>query len=356
MRLSVERGRVEVHHLPGDELKIGRGPECGLVLLEGEAVGERHARILSRRGLLVLVDLESGKGTQVRGESIRAPVVLAPGEPFCIGTYVLRAWPEAPDEPRPGDLYVGGDSQGEPLGVETPTVFSDLRVFRRQSDGGLTIWTLPARPEAESRVKPWIERVRRSADRASAYLPELNSVGEVRGVPCVKERLPLSVSLSEAERALDQGQLRPAPALVYALSAQILEAVSAFHEAFGPHGAISPEAFLLGLDGRLILRRPGPEPGELDDPARRVYLSPARRCGEPPSLMDDRFSLSALSWLGRLIPAGSLVGSPLLEIAAGLREGAVEGGLDPSAGQLAHLARLLYREPPALARVSIRGG
>lgn len=340
----------EIHHVAGRDVVIGSAPDADLTLLDPAGVAGRHARVLARRGRLVLVDLGSRSGTVVRGESIRAPVVLAPGERFELGSVALRAWPDDDRSPQPGDRVEGPAARSVALGEERESVFSEVSWFARAQGERVEQWTVPAHSLEPAVIERWTERVLASAERPSGYLAEVLYVGRVRGLPCVAERLPAHVTLAEVDDAVLRGRLRPSLALTYGLAAQLLEAVATVHACFGPHGALCPEAFLLGLDGRLLLRRPGPAPGDLDREDRRQFLSPARRCGGPPSLIDDRFSLAALDWLGRLIPAGALVHTPLLEIARGLQEGAVEAALDPSAGHIAQVARLLHREPTPLAR------
>lgn len=355
MRVAVEdlgspSPEPEIHHLQASNIVIGRAPSADLVLLDGQGIGRRHTRVLARRGFLVIVDLGSRRGTQVRDELIRAPVVLAPGQSFFIDRFRFRAWPSDELSPRPRDRVESSHGATHTLGEETASDFSDVRWFTRHDGEHLEQWTVPARAFEPSSLDAWLRRVTQTSEQASAYLPEILALGTVRGRPGFKERLPVHVTLEQIDAAIDEGRFQPSATFTYSLAAQILEAVSVFHERHGPHGALVPRAFVLGLDGRLILRRPGPMPGDLDLEWHRDYLSPARKCGGPPSFMDDRFSLAALGWLGRLIPAGSLAETPLADIARGLHEGAVEAGLDPSSGQLAHIARLVYRRSPRLLR------
>lgn len=75
----------------GAPIRIGRGPECELVLRDSH-VSRRHARLAVRDGLLVLTDLDSTNGTMVNGHRI-SEVVLGAGDRIEIGesTLVIQA-------------------------------------------------------------------------------------------------------------------------------------------------------------------------------------------------------------------------------------------------------------------------
>lgn len=53
----------------GDELVVGRHPECDIVLA-GPAVSRRHARLTFRDGAWIVQDLDSTNGTVVNGERV----------------------------------------------------------------------------------------------------------------------------------------------------------------------------------------------------------------------------------------------------------------------------------------------
>jgi DNA-binding winged helix-turn-helix (wHTH) protein len=67
----------------------GRDAECSLVI-DGTTVSRRHARITVAHGATTIEDLDSLNGTYVNGARITAPVRLAPGDEFALGTEVLR--------------------------------------------------------------------------------------------------------------------------------------------------------------------------------------------------------------------------------------------------------------------------
>ncbi len=87
--LLVPRGKkIENFKIaPGVEYVIGRSPNADVVIDDPKASLE-HARLGSRSGRVLVHDLGSSNGTQLRGRSI-AEAELAPGETFIIGDTAL---------------------------------------------------------------------------------------------------------------------------------------------------------------------------------------------------------------------------------------------------------------------------
>lgn len=69
--------------ITGAPVRIGRAPECELVLKDNR-VSRRHARLAARDGVLVLTDLGSTNGTRVNGHRV-TEVVLGAGDRVQIG-------------------------------------------------------------------------------------------------------------------------------------------------------------------------------------------------------------------------------------------------------------------------------
>jgi hypothetical protein len=67
----------------GAPIRIGRAPECELVLKDSR-VSRRHARLHAREGVLVLTDLGSTNGTRVNGHRV-TELVLGAGDRIQIG-------------------------------------------------------------------------------------------------------------------------------------------------------------------------------------------------------------------------------------------------------------------------------
>lgn len=79
--------------LSGAPIRIGRAPECELVLKDSK-VSRRHARLHARDGVLLLTDLGSTNGTRVNGNRI-TEMVLGEGDRIQIGetSLVVQAAP-----------------------------------------------------------------------------------------------------------------------------------------------------------------------------------------------------------------------------------------------------------------------
>ena len=69
----------------GEELAIGRAAVCQVCLAEDGKVSRRHARVLARSGLHLLVDLGSRNGTLLNGERIQGEAPLQPGDRIQVG-------------------------------------------------------------------------------------------------------------------------------------------------------------------------------------------------------------------------------------------------------------------------------
>jgi FHA domain len=73
----------------GDELTIGRGEQCHLVLDDTYA-SQVHARIFSRDDTVMVEDLGSTNGTYLNRQRLSAPAELQRGDQIKIGKTVLE--------------------------------------------------------------------------------------------------------------------------------------------------------------------------------------------------------------------------------------------------------------------------
>jgi pSer/pThr/pTyr-binding forkhead associated (FHA) protein len=73
------------------DITIGRDERSvGAALTTDRAVSRRHAAVTVENGAIVLADTGSSNGTIVSGQAITEPVNLHLGQPFRIGSTVLR--------------------------------------------------------------------------------------------------------------------------------------------------------------------------------------------------------------------------------------------------------------------------
>ena len=64
----------------GDELTVGRGGGCGVVIPDDQFVSTVHARLFRRGSELYVEDLGSRNGTYVNGDQVQAPTRLKRGD------------------------------------------------------------------------------------------------------------------------------------------------------------------------------------------------------------------------------------------------------------------------------------
>jgi pSer/pThr/pTyr-binding forkhead associated (FHA) protein len=80
-----QRGRrTRLNAFLGDQVVLGRGPECG-VELKDEFASTMHAKIYQSEGRYYVEDLGSTNGTYVNGRRINSPTELRSGDTIKIG-------------------------------------------------------------------------------------------------------------------------------------------------------------------------------------------------------------------------------------------------------------------------------
>lgn len=72
------------HLMRRDEIVIGRGVECDVVIKDLKA-SRKHCRLVRRKEGFLLEDLGSKNGTYVDGERIKAPMAIRLDQAFKIG-------------------------------------------------------------------------------------------------------------------------------------------------------------------------------------------------------------------------------------------------------------------------------
>jgi serine phosphatase RsbU (regulator of sigma subunit) len=85
----LQGGQAVPHELDGQEVLIGRHPDCG-VQLESNAVSRRHARVFLQDGRYAIEDLGSGNGTSVNGQIIENATPLESRDRIKLGPVLMR--------------------------------------------------------------------------------------------------------------------------------------------------------------------------------------------------------------------------------------------------------------------------
>lgn len=74
----------------GDEITVGRGGGCGIVLTADQFVSTVHARVFRRGDDVLIEDLGSRNGTFVNGERVTAPTRLRRGDRIQFGQTIAE--------------------------------------------------------------------------------------------------------------------------------------------------------------------------------------------------------------------------------------------------------------------------
>jgi serine/threonine protein kinase len=86
--LRLQAKPVKVFHLEGDQLTLGRSPDCHIAL-EDMNVSRHHARLLQADQGYKIQDLNSKNGTFVNGKQITGIAPLTPGDEVMLGSTTL---------------------------------------------------------------------------------------------------------------------------------------------------------------------------------------------------------------------------------------------------------------------------
>ena len=81
------KGESNSIQLIGQQLTIGKAPECDLVIPDDDYLSRRHARLLQKEGKFFLEDLASSNGTFLK---VRRSIELEVGDEILIGSGMFR--------------------------------------------------------------------------------------------------------------------------------------------------------------------------------------------------------------------------------------------------------------------------
>ncbi|MBC6905966.1 FHA domain-containing protein [Saccharophagus sp. K07] len=146
--VSINNSELHRYNFTETEILIGRSSECD-VLLDNAGISRTHAKILRQGNEVKLIDLNSGNGTFLNGQSIQEATVTS-DDTIGIGKFALtvklseEALPDS--EPPPS---------AEPPPVTTSTVFlrpdETRKILQQTQTPKAQATTQPTRPsQAES--------------------------------------------------------------------------------------------------------------------------------------------------------------------------------------------------------------
>lgn len=360
------RGQVELVEVTGAEIEIGRESGCAL-RIEHPSVALRHARILVRRGRLILVDLRAGPTRVAHGDGrLLAPLVLQMGEAFELGDVTLSAWRANGDD----RSWVGRSLDRGRVLIELESGHRRLRRYAVEDpDDGRAELVVADSALDRGALAVWLERMRGARDGPT--MSPCVGAEWIDGRACLLEVVPRGVRLAALVQALESRAIRlPLDALLV-IFARLAEHVDDSSNAIGAHGAIDPRNIQLGVDGSVRLLRPGPTlvEAEVDD----ALIAPERRLAPAASLAGDVFALGVMAkallrrhedvpgrvravfaWLAHFDPARrprtlEVVASELRSIAQAL-------GRDPTSSHVARTAHILSPTRERLAHVGPASG
>jgi pSer/pThr/pTyr-binding forkhead associated (FHA) protein len=91
LRIIEPAARQGENYTLTDEITVGRGGGCGIVLADDSFVSTVHARVFRRDGTVYVEDLGSRNGTLLNGEPVTNPAQLRRGDQVQFGQTVAEA-------------------------------------------------------------------------------------------------------------------------------------------------------------------------------------------------------------------------------------------------------------------------
>ena len=162
----LQGGQAVPYPLDGDEILIGRHPDCG-VQLESSAVSRRHARVFIKDGRYLIEDLGSGNGTSVNGQKIASATPLEAQDRIKLGPVLMRF--------EQGEVLeqaaVTSDMGTTMVGVSLAD--DDEATIMSQVESGTGFGTLDVRPEQKLKGVLEISRALAGSVDVESMLPKV---------------------------------------------------------------------------------------------------------------------------------------------------------------------------------------
>jgi serine phosphatase RsbU (regulator of sigma subunit) len=161
----LQGGQAVPYPLDGDEILIGRHPDCG-VQLESSAVSRRHARVFIKDGRYLIEDLGSGNGTSVNGQTIASATPLEAQDRIKLGPVLMRFEQGEVLEQAAVASDMGTTMVGVSLADDEVTIMS-------QVESGTGFGTLDVRPEQKLKGVLEISRALAGSVDVESMLPKV---------------------------------------------------------------------------------------------------------------------------------------------------------------------------------------
>jgi len=161
----LQGGQAVPYPLDGDEILIGRHPDCG-VQLESSAVSRRHARVFIKDGRYLIEDLGSGNGTSVNGQTIASATPLEAQDRIKLGPVLMRFEQGEVLEQAAVASDIGTTMVGVSLADDEATIMS-------QVESGTGFGTLDVRPEQKLKGVLEISRALAGSVDVESMLPKV---------------------------------------------------------------------------------------------------------------------------------------------------------------------------------------
>ena len=161
----LQGGQAVPYPLDGDEILIGRHPDCG-VQLESNAVSRRHARVFIKDGRYLIEDLGSGNGTSVNGQTIASATPLEAQDRIKLGPVLMRFEQGEVLEQAAVASDMGTTMVGVSLADDEATIMS-------QVESGTGFGTLDVRPEQKLKGVLEISRALAGSVDVESMLPKV---------------------------------------------------------------------------------------------------------------------------------------------------------------------------------------
>ena len=161
----LQGGQAVPYPLDGDEILIGRHPDCG-VQLESSAVSRRHARVFIKDGRYLIEDLGSGNGTSVNGQTIASATPLEAQDRIKLGPVLMRFEQGEVLEQAAVASDMGTTMVGVSLADDEATIMSQVK-------SGTGFGTLDVRPEQKLKGVLEISRALAGSVDVESMLPKV---------------------------------------------------------------------------------------------------------------------------------------------------------------------------------------